>query len=148
MDSDAADAAIVPASPRARKMAFALFALALLVGGPLLYLTRNELGGLTALARTDRRAALAGFERVVLPQLVAVAAIGVAAGLWTIRQGTRAYRAGQYPLPGMLLLHDTPVRRGRDARRIAVLLTVVGATVALVPTVLVIALLTVLWRYG
>ena len=137
---------VVPASRRARVLSVTLGLLAVLVGSPVLYLTRRYLDDLTALAQTDRAAAISGFTIWVLPQLVLVALIGLAAGCWTIREGLRAYRAGRYPRADMWVLHDTPVRRGADARRIGMLFVLTGATLAIVPAFVVAVLAALLWR--
>jgi len=112
---------------RAHTLAFASIAIALVVGAPVLYFTRRYLERLTKLASTDPAAAMSGFKTWILPQLVVIAAIGVIAGVWTIREGARV------------------CRRSREARRAGIGLVLVGTILATVPALVVAVVLALIW---
>src|SRR5262249_22164226 len=118
--------------------------MAVLFGAPVLYFTRSYLDHLTELARTDRAAAISGFTTWVLPQLILIAVIGLAAGGWPIRERLRADRTRRCPPSRMWVVHDPPLRRGGGARRSGILFVLVGATLALFPTLSVAVLVVLL----
>ena len=143
-----ADDELVRGAAHGRWIAVALIVAAVVVGAPILYATRNYLDRLTALAKTDPRAAIAGFRTWVLPQLVALFAIGLLGGLWCVPEGIRVCRAARYPLAGAWMLRDTRVRRGAAERGIGVWLLIIGVGLAGVPALALGVALMLLQRYG
>lgn len=93
----------------------------------------SYLNDLTALARTDREAAIALFRSRVLPAFVLSVLAAVAGGVFLMRQGIQVVRAREFPTDGMYLVQDTARRRGRVARIIGWLLAITGFLLAAVP---------------
>jgi hypothetical protein len=121
---------VVRASPHAKRVALGLVIAAAAIGAPVILLTRRYLDRLLRLAESDRNAAMAGFTTWVVPQLLVMAALAVVAGIWMARMGWQSVLAQRYPLADAWVIHDTPVRRGRSARRVGYWLTATGLLVA------------------
>jgi hypothetical protein len=127
---------VVRATRGARGAALAVVTVAIVVGGPVIYFTRRYLAELTELADRDPAAALAGFRTWVLPQVLLMALVGLAAGAWLVVAGLRARRTARFPQPGAWVLTDTPVRRGPEAERVGLVLIAAGTVMTMVPVLL------------
>jgi hypothetical protein len=123
---------LVPATPRAGHAALVVWLVAAAAGAAIWWIT-SSLDDLTELARTDRESAVALFRTRVLPAFVVTVLVGAAGGALLMRQGIRVLRAGEFPVPGMLLIRDTPTRRGGMAVAMGWLLAVTGFVLTAVP---------------
>jgi len=75
------------------RLALLLWTLAAVVGSAAVWWLSSYLETLTALAQTDRAAALALFRTHAMPALLVVVGVAVAAGAVLLRQGLRIARA-------------------------------------------------------
>jgi len=126
---------IIPADPKARRVALALVLAGLVAGGTaVLWLNRYQ-DDLLRLARKDRPVAVAKALRLANAVALAGGAGLVAAGVWFAVLGRRICSAGRFPPPGMRVVRDTPVRTGAAARRLAALATAAAVLLILCGTV-------------
>lgn len=86
-----------------RRAALALWLVGAVGGSIAVWWLTSYLETLTALARTDREAALALFRSRVLPALAVVVFVGVVAGLVVMRHGLLMYRESRGRAVGALL---------------------------------------------
>ena len=125
--------------PGSQRTALIVWIAAATAGSAGVWYLSSYLEGLTSLAQLDPDAALAQFRSRVLPALVLVVAIAVAAGAMLMRQGLHLVNRVQ-------TAEDPPnVDRGRgqrSARTVGSLLAAAGFVLAAVPLVL---LSIVLW---
>ena len=124
---------ILPADPRARRLAVILWVVAATLGTAAVWWLSSYIESLTVLGRTDRDAAAALFRSRVLPALWAVALVSIVAGAVLARQGWQVLRAGRFPLDGTRVVRDTPRQAGGSARVIGVVLVTAGVLMALLP---------------
>jgi hypothetical protein len=137
---------IVPADPRAQRIAIAVLLAAALLGTPVVWWLSGYLDRLGELARTDRDAAIALFRSRVLPVFILLVLVGVAAGVLLLRQGLQVLRAGAFPPPGWRTVHDTPVRTGGAAKAVGVLMAAAGFLTGAIPLAILAAMLWLLAR--
>jgi hypothetical protein len=97
----------------------------------------SYMDSLVELAATDRDAALALFRSRVLPALIVVVLVAVAAGALLLRQGLQVAREGIFPSGSARLIRDTPRRTGGSARLIGMVLAIAGFLLAAVPLVMI-----------
>ena len=110
-----------------RRVAFAVWFVAATAGTLAVWWLSSYLESLTALARTDRDAAVALFRSRVLPAFAGVMLVAVGSGIFLMRHGYRAARNGTQP------------------RSVGMFLAFAGFLVAVVPLML---LGMVLWMLG
>jgi hypothetical protein len=115
----------LPDDPRLQRMAIAAWALAAIGGTVAVWWLSSYLDTLTALARTDRVAALQLFRSRVLPALVVVVAIAVASGAFLLRQGLQIVRVSP----------DEDRQRAAPSRLVGTVLAVAGFLLAALPLV-------------
>ena len=84
---------MLPKNPTARRLALIGWALAALGGTVAVWWLSSYLETLTALAQTDRAAALALFRTRAMPAMLVVVGVAVAAGAVILRQGLQIARA-------------------------------------------------------
>lgn len=103
----------------------------LLVGG-LVGLTalHRHFDRLQGLSEADYEVALRQVQRLTTVFCWVVGASFAGIGLWFGRLAWKVLRTDRYPPPGWKVVKDTPVRTGRDARRMAYLLLGGGILVA------------------
>lgn len=116
---------IQPADPQARRRAVRLLVVLGLIAAATVWLLQDRLDAVLETAGgPDLEAA-----RTTLTAISALAGAGlVGIALWMIALGRRIEGARRFPPPEMRVIHDTVVRRGEQAVRIAYLLYA-GATV-------------------
>ena len=83
---------MLPTHPTTRRLALIGWALAALGGSVAVWWLSSYLETLTALAQTDREAALALFRSRAMPALLVVVGVAVAAGAILLRQGLQIAR--------------------------------------------------------
>jgi hypothetical protein len=129
----------VQIGPGGQRTALIVWIVAAAAGSAGVWYLSSYLEGLTSLAQSDPEAALSQFRSRVLPALVLVVAIAVAAGATLMRQGLHLVNRVQ----GGEDLPDSYRGRGqRSARTVGSLLAAAGFVLAAVPLVL---LSIVLW---
>ena len=84
---------MLPKNPTGRRLALIGWALAALGGTVAVWWLSSYLETLTALAQTDRDAALALFRTRAMPAMLVVVGVAVAAGAVILRQGLQIARA-------------------------------------------------------
>lgn len=105
------------ASPEARRHALALVLILAALGAAGLWLVERSLD--RAFDMATGKADLAAARTTVLAVGVGLGLGLLAVGVWMIALGRRIGAAGRYPTPSMKVIHDTPVRRGPAAVRMA-----------------------------
>jgi hypothetical protein len=128
---------ILPADPRARRLAIIIWIVAAIVGTVAIGWLSTYIDELTALARTDREASLSLFRTRVMPALLVVVVVAVAAGAMLLRQGVQIVRTSRFPLEGSRIIRATPARTGSAARALGILLAVAGFLLAAVPLMMI-----------
>jgi hypothetical protein len=111
---------VLPEKPGARRIALIAWTIAALGGSVAVWWLSSYLETLTTLAQTDRAAALELFRSRVIPALVAVVAVAVAAGALVLRQGLQIVQSAD--------------QRGRTIGRVV---AAAGFILAAVPLVLI-----------
>jgi hypothetical protein len=86
---------VLPTHPVARRLALAGWVLAAVAGSVAVWWLSSYLDTLTALAQTDRRAALDLFRSRAMPALLVVVGVAVAAGAVLLRQGLQTARGAE-----------------------------------------------------
>jgi hypothetical protein len=124
-----------------QRMVWIMLLLGAVVGGVAIWWTQSALEDLTALAQTNRTAAIELFRTRVLPAFVITVLVGVVAGIMMMRQGLQILRAGEFPPPGMRTVADTPRQRGRIARVVGWLMSITGFLLAAIPLLILILFL-------
>jgi hypothetical protein len=109
---------LLPVDPRARRLTLIVWSVAAVFGTAAVWWLSSYIDSLTGLLQTDRRAAVHLFRTRVLPAVVVVALVGVAAGALVVRQGHQ-------------------LRRGERGHFVGTLMVVAGVILAIVPLVLV-----------
>lgn len=123
---------IVTADPALRRKALAAglgVVVALLVA---MVSARDLLGSLSTLSQASPAEAVLWFAAFMVPIL----ALAVVVGVDALRRSLATFREGRFPPPGMRVLRDTPVIRGRMARVIGILGCTLGATLLVVTLLL------------
>jgi hypothetical protein len=131
----------VRADRGAQRMVWIMLLLGAVVGGIAIWWTQSALEDLTALAQTNRTAAIELFRTRVLPAFVITVLVGVVAGIMMMRQGLQILRAGEFPPPGMRTVAGTPRQRGRTARVVGWLMSITGFLLAAIPLLILIIFL-------
>ncbi|HEX2458030.1 MAG TPA: hypothetical protein VHI99_30320 [Vicinamibacterales bacterium] len=121
-----------PPSGRAKQIALGVWSAIAVLGTIGVWSFSSYLDSLTALARTDREAALVQFRWRVLPVFILLVIVAVVAGGVLLRQGVRIVRLGGVPATARSLDDDRagPLRRGPV---IGWILAVAGFLMASVP---------------
>jgi hypothetical protein len=115
---------VVGADPAFRRKALAL-ALGVVVVILVVVLSAPRfLVSLSALSRASPGEAVVWFAAFIVPVLVLAFAVGVAA----LRRSLATLREGRFPPPGMRMVRETPVIRGRPARVLGILGCALGTT--------------------
>jgi hypothetical protein len=122
-----------PSSPGRKRAALAGWIAAAAVGTLGVWWLSSYIDTLTALAETDREAALALFRSRALPALLLVVAVAVAAGGVLMRQGLQIVRAARENPD--VEVEGAP--RNAPARLLGVTMAVTGFLMAAMPLVLV-----------
>jgi hypothetical protein len=117
---------VLPTHPVARRLALAGWVVAAVAGSVAVWWLSSYLETLTALARTDRRAALELFRSRAMPALLLVVGVAVAAGALLLRQGLQ-------------------MAREADGRTVGNAVAVAGFVMAAVPLILISV---VFWMLG
>jgi hypothetical protein len=119
---------LLPTNPTGRRLALIGWALAAIGGTVAVWWLSTYLETLTALAQTDREAALALFRTRAMPALLVVVGIAVAAGAVLLRQGLQIARAEA------------------EGRTLGHIMAAAGFLLAAVPLALVSLVFWLLWR--
>jgi hypothetical protein len=119
---------LLPTNPTGRRLALIGWALAAIGGTVAVWWLSTYLETLTALAQTDREAALALFRTRAMPALLVVVGVAVAAGAVLNRQGLQIARAEA------------------EGRRLGHIMAAAGFLLAAVPLALVSLVFWLLWR--
>jgi hypothetical protein len=108
---------IQKADPQARRRAILILTLGTVIGCVLILLLEHHGPALRDWITQDpeKLAARAQSGLLISIALVSVPLLAFAAYLW--RLGSRIARAERFPPPGLTVVRDTPVLRGRPARR-------------------------------
>jgi len=110
---------IVKADPDARRRVIIAIVALTVVLAALLYLVVSRLETLKATSAVDPRAAIRQLSLLLWATAGLAAAMAAAMAAILARLALKVRRAERYPLPGALLLRDTPLRTGLEARRLA-----------------------------
>ncbi len=86
---------MLPTNPTARRLALIGWTLAAIGGSVAVWWLSSYLETLTALAQTDREAAVALFRTRAMPALLVVVGVAVAAGAVLLRQGLQLARGAE-----------------------------------------------------
>ena len=142
-DSQSGEAAsIVRANPDTRRRALVGLVALTLVLGALLYLVVLRLERLQTESAANPRAAVRQLAVLLWATAGLVAAMAIAMAATLARLAARVRRAERYPVPGALVLRDTPVRTGAEALRFATLSLVLAGLLAVAAVA---ALVTAWW---
>jgi hypothetical protein len=87
---------VLPTNPAPRRLALIVWIIGAVAGSVAVWWLSSYLETLTALAATDREAALALFRSRALPALVVVVAVAVASGAVLLRHGLALARAPEH----------------------------------------------------
>ena len=136
----------LPATPKARRVAIAVWIFAALIGTTAVLWLSSYLKTLTELAQTDREASLVLFRTRVLPALAVIVLIAVASGAVLLRQGLHIIRSSQFPLDDTALIHPTPRRSASAARMVGMFFAVAGFLLAAIPLFMISVVLWMLRR--
>lgn len=123
------DPKIQAADPAARRIGMVLVAVAIVLGGAVVYAFTAGSDAVsawlvTALGSPETRGpTLAGIAIALAAPLLLLAA-------WLTWLGGRVQAAGRFPLPGQRVIRDTPILEGRDAQARGQLLRVIAAMLA------------------
>src|SRR5262245_1355683 len=117
-----ADREIVKADPRLRRQLVLVLLLILAVGLAALAWAPGELAMILALARESPGEARIRTVLLLGALVAPVVLLGLLAGADTIGRAVATFRSDRFPPPGMRVLRDTPVIRGRAARGLAVVM--------------------------
>ena len=121
----------VRANRRLRGLTLTVVAVLLIAGAVLLHvLLPKYLDYLRLLAQTDPDRLRAEYERAFFWMFGLMGVLGGLIGLHTLRLGVRTRRAGEFPPPGVKVIVDTRVLRGRHAQQLARALIIGGALFA------------------
>jgi len=125
------DGEILPADPKARRMAIALALGVGVLGAAAVWAVRHYQRQILELAEVDRAAAVAKAIQLtdLFAWVVGLSLMGI--GLWAAWLGRRIHKAQQFPPPGMRVIRDTPVRTGPTARRIGLMGMGLGLAIGL-----------------
>jgi hypothetical protein len=119
------------------RIVLAVWAAAAIGGSVAVWWLTSYLDSLTELARTDRSQALEMFRTRVVPPLVVVVLMAVAAGSLLLRHGLQIVRAGEIPIANPELREELHARGARPARTLGWVLAIAGFVVAAVPLVMI-----------
>jgi hypothetical protein len=111
---------VLPTNPVARRLALVGWFIAAVGGSAAVWWLSSYLETLTALAQTDRRAALDLFRTRAMPALLVVVGVAAAAGAVLLRQGLQIAREAQ-----------------PQGRMLGNVIAVVGFVMAAVPLILI-----------
>lgn len=124
---------IQPADAGARRITIILLLVAVVVCGGVYWLVQDQLREISELAATGETQ-LAGEEllKVLQLTLVGLTVSGLLLGGYVVQSSLQILRSQRFPAPGVRVVRDTPIRRGRDAQRLGTLgVFLGGATVVL-----------------
>lgn len=107
-----------------------------------LFFLKGRLDRLAALSTAAPELAAEQFQRLAVRVAALLLVLTGAVGSLGSYLALRILRTGQYPPPGLRVVRDTPLRTGRPARRVALLLGTLAALVFLGG----LGLSVVLWR--
>ena len=124
--------ALPPPSGRAKQLALAVWTTIAVVGTIAVWWFSSYLDSLTALARTDRAAALEQFRWRVLPVFILLVIVAVFAGGVLLRQGVRLVRLGRLRVEDAGTF-DNPGGQTRRSPVIGWILALAGFLMAGVP---------------
>jgi hypothetical protein len=113
---------VIPADPGLRRVAFAAWLVLGALGAAAIWYVSGVLDHARALAMHDARAAFMEIQRVTVPIVVVSTIIGVGFAVYLLVIAMRVLRTGRFPLPGARVMAPTPVRTGRAAQRLAIVL--------------------------
>jgi hypothetical protein len=121
----------LPDDPRKQRLAIAAWAVAAIGGTAAVWWLSSYVDTLTALASTDRVAAMELFRSRVLPALVVLVAIAVASGAILLRQGLKIVRDSENDDRQA----GAAARAGAPPRVVGTVLAVAGFLLAALPLV-------------
>jgi len=120
------DPEIVPADPTLRRWVLIALAVAIPAGIPLIQFFSGKLSDYKALAATDIEGAIAGIRELIRYLIGINAAVTVAAATYFLLLARRVLGSGRFPPPGMRVIRDARIRRGRLARGLGWLLVLLA----------------------
>lgn len=127
---------IVKADPALRRQMILVLLLIFAIGLFALEWLPGELASILAIARESPKEARARTVLLLGALIAPAVLLGMVAGVDTIRRSVSTFRTGRFPPPGMRVLRDTPVLRGRGARGLAVFMATLGVLLIVCCTVL------------
>jgi len=120
---------VLPTHHVAQRLALVAWILAAVAGSVAVWWLSSYIETLTALAQTDRQAAMALFRSRALPALLVVLGVAVAAGAFLLRQGLQIARGAE-----------------RQGRTLGYVIATAGFVLAAVPLILISMLFWLLGR--
>lgn len=123
------DPEIVPADPTLRRGVLIALMVVFPVGLLLIQVFSGKLSDYKALAATDIDGAIAGIRELMRYLIGINAAITVAAAAYFLILARRVLSSGRFPPPGMRVIRDARIRRGRSARWLGRLLVLLAGVV-------------------
>lgn len=135
-DATAVEREIVKADPVLRRQMLLVLLLILAIGLFAFEWVPAELATILAIARESPGEARARTVLLLGALIAPAVLLGMVAGVDTIRRAVSTFRTDRFPPPGMRVLRDTPVLRGRRARTLAVVMVTLGAMLIVCCTVL------------
>lgn len=120
------DPEIVPADPTLRRWVLIALAVVIPAGILLIQFFSGKLSDYKALAATDVDGAIAGIRELIRYLIGVNAAVTVAAAAYFLILARRVLRSGRFPPPGMRVIRDARIRRGRSARWLGRLLVLLA----------------------
>jgi Sec-independent protein secretion pathway component TatC len=119
---------VIPADKALRKKAIIIVAATTIAGVLVFYLVNSYMDSLYALFCTDPKLARIKARALVLWSLRIVGFSVAVFGGYLIHMGIKILRIGQYPWPGMRVIRDTRVLRGRLAKVLGFLVILLSST--------------------
>ena len=118
---------IVKADPGLRRQMLLVLLLIVAIGLFALEWVPKEMATILAIARESPAEARARTVLLLGALVAPPVLLGMVAGVDTIRRSVSTFRTDRFPPPGMRVLRDTPVLRGRSARGLAIVMATLGA---------------------
>lgn len=116
VEGDTRDEEIVYADKKERRWALVLFVAAAILGAIFFKLTQSYFQGYDSLLQNDPKAATLRLVKFLKLSGVLFAALVFPFSAYTLRIGVRILRSGRFPPPGMKVIRNTKIRKGRKAK--------------------------------
>lgn len=127
---------VIPADKELRKKAIILVVAVVVVCALLMYLINAYMDSLNALFCTDPKLARVKARTLIIWSLRTVGLSVAILGAYYIQRGVKIIRIDRYPWPGMKVIRDTRVVRGRLAKVLGFLIIVLSSTLLVCGTLL------------